>query len=52
MLKIKLQGTTKDIKWFWKMLERDNGEEDYLSSFAAVEGKRKDYSALCRGTSG
>lgn len=55
MLKIRLQGTTRDIKWFRKMLERDKrikvleisepfankGTDKYFRVYAEVEKEQK-----------
>ncbi len=55
MLKIRLQGTKNDIKWFNKILERDNrikvlrvselytnkGTKKYLREYAEVEKNRQ-----------
>lgn len=55
MLKIRLQGTTKDLKWFRKILERDSrinvlsvsepfankGTNKYFRVYADVEKNRK-----------
>lgn len=55
MLKIRLQGTTKDIKWFRKILERDKrirllqisepfankGTNKYFRVYAEVEKEKK-----------
>lgn len=55
MLKIRLQGTTNDIKWFKKILERDKrivllgisepfankGTKKYFRVYAEVEKNRK-----------
>lgn len=54
MLKIRLQGTTNDIKWFKKILERDNrikvldisdlyankGTKKYFRVYAEIEKNR------------
>ena len=55
MLKIRLQGTTNDIKWFKKILERDKritvldisetydnkGTQKYFRMYAEVEKNRQ-----------
>ena len=55
MLKIRLQGTTRDIKWFKKILERDkrikmlgisesfvkNGTNKYFRVYAEVEKEQR-----------
>ena len=55
MLKIRLQGTTKDLKWFKKILERDRritvlsvseafankGTNKYFRVYADIEKNRK-----------
>jgi hypothetical protein len=42
MLKIRLQGTTKDIKWFLKMMERDKRFViNNPSRFLPVKGTEK-----------
>ena len=45
MLKIRLQGTTKDIKWFLKMMQRDkrfvmNNPSDFMNIKGTVKYKR------------
>ncbi|MBD5445157.1 MAG: hypothetical protein HDR29_06350 [Lachnospiraceae bacterium] len=55
MLKIRLQGTTKDLKWFKKIIERDRritvlsvsepfankGTNKYFRVYANIEKNRK-----------
>ncbi|MBC5745609.1 hypothetical protein FMM74_019080 [Lachnospiraceae bacterium MD308] len=55
MLKIRLQGTKKDIRWFWRLMERDKdihvlqvseifsnkGTNKYFRAYAEVERTEK-----------
>ena len=42
MLKVRLQGTKKDIRWYMKALHRDSRYEvDYVSDFQSCKGSGK-----------
>ena len=42
MLKVRLQGTKKDIRWYMKALHRDSRYEiDYVSDFKSCKGSGK-----------
>ena len=50
MLKIRLQGTTNDIKWFKKILERDKRIALLeISQPFPNKGTKKIFSCVCRG---
>ena len=49
MLKIRLQGTTNDIKWFKKILERDKKRINVLDVLSRMPIKgQKVFSCVCR----